>query len=234
MHLFQDTVEAMSTAAVEEEILAAWRKPIREMGFDSEMCGIWSSVRESKFKGEVIAMNYSDEWQTFYADKLAASDPILSYAARQPLPFAWRDVPVNTPAQKRFLEIAAEEEGLRFGFAAQLPAGVGRVGAVALASQHDCDVSHVLGNAYAITCAMYIAVQHMRSAKARNQFSLTPREVEILKWLKDGKSKSEIATINGVSASTIKTQTERLFTKLEVNEKTLAVTKALFYGLIDL
>ena len=39
--------------------------------------------------------------------------------------------------------------------------------------------------------------------RAHREMSLTDREVEILKWLKDGKSNSEISQITSLSMKTI-------------------------------
>lgn len=67
------------------------------------------------------------------------------------------------------------------------------------------------------------------TAKAPEQntedFSLTPREKEILSWLQQGKTNWEIGQILGASEKTIKNHMHNIFNKLGVNNRTQAVLK---------
>ena len=63
--------------------------------------------------------------------------------------------------------------------------------------------------------------------------SLSPREIEILKLIADGKSTSEVAEQLYLSVATIKTHLHRTYTKLEVNDRAAAVAEALRRGLIE-
>jgi DNA-binding CsgD family transcriptional regulator len=54
------------------------------------------------------------------------------------------------------------------------------------------------------------------------RFNLTRREHEVLRWIADGKSNGEIATILGVSISTAKTHVEHVLAKLGVENRTAA------------
>lgn len=62
---------------------------------------------------------------------------------------------------------------------------------------------------------------------------LTPREVEVLRWTMRGKDAAAIAAILGLSVHTIKFHAENAIRKLGVENKHVAVTKALEYGLLD-
>jgi len=53
--------------------------------------------------------------------------------------------------------------------------------------------------------------------------SLTPREREVLHWLRLGKSNDEIAIILGISPHTVKNHLEHVFQKLEVNNRYEAI-----------
>ena len=52
--------------------------------------------------------------------------------------------------------------------------------------------------------------------------NLTPRELEALHWIAEGKSNSEIAIILGISAGTAKLHVERILAKLGVENRTAA------------
>jgi DNA-binding CsgD family transcriptional regulator len=61
---------------------------------------------------------------------------------------------------------------------------------------------------------------------------LTPREIEILTLTAYGKTRSEIARILSIKATTVKEHMERTFLKLNVSNNTHASTVALALGLI--
>lgn len=56
---------------------------------------------------------------------------------------------------------------------------------------------------------------------------LTPREMEILYWLSQGKTNSEIALILSMSFRTVKKHLEHIYEKLGVENRTSAAMKAM-------
>ena len=61
---------------------------------------------------------------------------------------------------------------------------------------------------------------------------LTPRELEVLKWLAKGKSREETAIILGVGHETVKSHAKSILAKLEVQNTTGAVARAFELGLL--
>ena len=61
---------------------------------------------------------------------------------------------------------------------------------------------------------------------------LTPRECDVLRRVADGATNAEIGRELFVTEATVKTYLVRVFTKLDVTDRTAAVTKALALGLI--
>ena len=66
-----------------------------------------------------------------------------------------------------------------------------------------------------------------------NGARLTSRETEVLRWLTEGKSNPEIATILGVAAGTIKLHVEHILAKLGVDNRTAATVCARESGLLS-
>lgn len=62
--------------------------------------------------------------------------------------------------------------------------------------------------------------------------ALTSRENEVLAWICEGKSNSEIAAILNTSAHTVKNQTQAILFKLRVNTRAQAATEAMRQGLV--
>jgi DNA-binding NarL/FixJ family response regulator len=65
------------------------------------------------------------------------------------------------------------------------------------------------------------------------EFGLTRREMDVLRLLGQGYSNRSIAKALGLSEATVKTHVERVFRRLEVNDRTEAVVKALRLRIIE-
>jgi DNA-binding NarL/FixJ family response regulator len=63
---------------------------------------------------------------------------------------------------------------------------------------------------------------------------LTRRERDVLDWLAKGKTVSDVSELMQISKCTVRTYIQRSLRKLEVSNRTHAVTRALQFGLIDL
>jgi len=66
------------------------------------------------------------------------------------------------------------------------------------------------------------------------EMTLTNRELEILRWLKDGKSNSETSEIMGLSIKTIEYHVGNILKKLGAANRTTAVVIAIRRRLLDL
>ena len=64
--------------------------------------------------------------------------------------------------------------------------------------------------------------------------SLTPKETEVLKWVKQGESTWDISTILGISERTVKFHVGNIMQKLDATTRTHAVAIALERGLVDI
>ena len=69
-------------------------------------------------------------------------------------------------------------------------------------------------------------------ACAKRSCRLSPRELTVLQWMKDGKTNWEIARILGLSERTVRFHVGGIFEKLDVTSRTQAVARALGTGLI--
>ena len=63
---------------------------------------------------------------------------------------------------------------------------------------------------------------------------LTPREIEVLRLVADGKANKEIGALLSLTEVTVKSHVKNILGKLGVNDRTHAVTMALKRGIIDL
>jgi transcriptional regulator EpsA len=70
-------------------------------------------------------------------------------------------------------------------------------------------------------------------ASAPDQRLLTGREVEILRWVSEGKSNHQIGSTLRISPLTVKNHVQNILRKLAVQNRTQAVSKAINLRLID-
>lgn len=76
----------------------------------------------------------------------------------------------------------------------------------------------------------YEMVQHF--GEKRSDVDLSHRENEVLTWIARGKSTSDIATILGISVSSVDTYTRRIFEKMGVHDRVSAAMSGVVEGLI--
>lgn len=69
---------------------------------------------------------------------------------------------------------------------------------------------------------------------AKNCSPLSPKETEVLKWLRQGKSTWDMSVILGISERTVKFHVGNIMTKLDATTRTHAVAIALEQGLVDM
>jgi DNA-binding NarL/FixJ family response regulator len=67
-----------------------------------------------------------------------------------------------------------------------------------------------------------------------SRVGLSPREIDVLELIADGKRNKEIADVLGITQETVQTHIKRLFVKLNVNDRTAAVTVALSRGIVHI
>jgi DNA-binding NarL/FixJ family response regulator len=77
-----------------------------------------------------------------------------------------------------------------------------------------------------------IAATVMRQMQGQTADKLSDRELEVLRRVAKGKSNKEIASEMHISQATVKTHLIHIYRKLEVNDRTAAVTVALERGII--
>lgn len=74
----------------------------------------------------------------------------------------------------------------------------------------------------------------MRLAERVNYIDLSARELEVLRSIADGMSNKEIASALSITEVTVKLHVRSILSKLQVNDRTQAVTSALQRGILHL
>lgn len=181
---------------------------------------------------------FPEAWVCEYIESnLRVIDPIPELSKRLSRPFLWSEIEALgdlTEQEAAFMERRKKSdigEGLAlpvFG-----PKGRNAYFGVGFAKSAPAPNSKQI---FELQCAAQVA--HLRFCELieppRLRVDLSPRELEILRWMARGKSNGVIAEILGISRHTVDTMGRRLFDKLDVNDRTTAAIKGLGSGLIQI
>ncbi|MEX3316834.1 LuxR C-terminal-related transcriptional regulator [Sulfitobacter sp. PS-8MA] len=184
-------------------------------------------------------MSVSDEprWTAHILDRAALGvSPIENLARRRILPFYWSEVAELTRMTK------AEQSYLRRVLKAYPNDGLaiqvhGPQGAAAVVSLGFAAAAPRLSKVDIFTLHSAAQIAHLRYSVmmedgGAQDANLSPREIEVLEWIAAGKSNGVIAEILGISPHTVDTNVRRIFSKLEVNDRTTAAIRGLGTGIL--
>jgi LuxR family transcriptional regulator, quorum-sensing system regulator BjaR1 len=193
-------------------------------------------------------------------NRLLAVDACVARARRSNLPFTWNDVPIipyqgvrKSGAQKT-MEFAYDH-GYREGFVVpfHFSDSIGRVNSSLIVffwsdklrrfrfmiSRKKFDL-HIIMIYWAQRAVDIVGKEFRDGARfAGRGFAfegdeaLSDREREVLSWAARGKSALDTSEIMTLSEQTVKTHIRNAVNKLRANNKTHAVTKAIYLGMID-
>ncbi len=237
-----DFIDASNKAGSTESILALMQRAAGDLGFDRyAYCALTRHERYAAGENSApaVAHNFPASWIDYYFEHdYQTRDPVVLLAPAIERPFLWDSL--NGPyqlnrAQDRLMR-EADEAGLRDGVGVPLHGPRGNVCLVTFAAGDGhprpgaaLPRLEVLANQFH---AAYSAVG--RAGRARRSVVLSKRERECLQWVAAGKSSWDIGMILNISERTVNFHVRNALGKLDANTRTLAVVKAIRYGLIGL
>jgi len=177
------------------------------------------------------------QWHSQFLDveKLRES-PVEALARQQVMPIYWSDVARTarlTSAEGLYMKgLMRRYPNDGISLKVHGPGGDSAVVGLGFAAKQarlSPGALYKLLSAAQIAHLRYCALAESQSAR---DFGLSPREVEVLEWIATGKSNSVIAEILGISPHTVDTIVRRIFSKLDVNDRTTAAIRGLGAGLL--
>ncbi|MEM7236756.1 MAG: LuxR family transcriptional regulator [Pseudomonadota bacterium] len=188
-------------------------------------------------EARIIADGFPEDWVCHYIEqKLYLVDPIPKFAEQTSRPFLWSEIP---QMKKLLTEETAYLEELKSshigeGVAIQVFGPAMRNGYVGVGFGGR---NRALEPAQLLELQCVCQMAHLRyceqiSGTAERDELLSRREREILNWMARGKSNAVIADILDISAHTVDTHVRRIFSKLDVQDRTTAAIRGIGSGLI--
>ena len=234
-----DAIVAMERAHDIETLNGLVADRFSRLGFDT-FAGLqlMGPNRSAVTPALLFGANYAD-WQTHYVEHAyRTEDACIPLSLSRTESFFWSDVPsladVSPEAQIIFDEAA--EFKMRDGLLVPMHGPDGSVSAALLAGEF-VDAQDPVLRITAHTLALHFATTGRRilarqANVAPRRITLTPRQIECLCWVRDGKSSVEIGNILSLSTRTVEHYIHTACGRLGVTTRWQAVTEAIALGII--
>ncbi len=227
---------AINTFAAITTRYELWKVLVAEMNRNGVSMVAYHATGEDGRFDRLSHDGFPKDWVDRYQDEdLFKDDPFPDIASSMERPFYWHELPellTMTPGRKKFLTAMAETEvgdgiafylyGPRFQNAF-IGLGFGQE-RIMLTDARMFELQCLAQAAH----LRYCVLSKKRDAKA----PLTERELEVLEWIAVGKSNSVIAQIMAMSPHTVDSHVRRIFSKLDVTDRTTATLRGIGRGLI--
>jgi DNA-binding CsgD family transcriptional regulator len=227
-------VEALKKCASSQEVGAVFASTIAPYGFTMVSCG-GSRETPSGRLWDFFFNTWPPDWLLEYQKNDYVRHDMLPAVARlSATPFTWVELlrgREQTPKQIEFHN-RVRELGVIDGYTVPLHLPGGDVGLCVSVATHVIEDTEKrlalhLASLYAYhRCQALGGLTEASSVKA----PLSPRELECLKWVLDGKSDTDIGKILGISHTTVHFHVERVKKKLGVRTRTQAAAMVMTLG----
>ena len=228
-----DAVAAMHGAPDLEALDAVFHRFIRELGFEQYATLDVHDPRRSP-RVEVLRAYSLAAWGEHYqASGHAPHDAVLRRALRGSDPIFWSDVrsgPIAPEGALIFDE--ARAFGLREGFVTPIHNLDGSMSTVMLSGGDADPMCPDTRIAAHLGCLYYAARVRRDRRPAPAPARLSGRQLECLKWTREGKSAADIAQILGISRFTVQEHLAQACARLGVRTRVQALSQAYVLGLL--
>lgn len=206
------------------------------IAYDFATCLVCKKEKSGRIQSlDIVNVNYPSEWVELYVTRnYRQIDPILNENFQNFSLQYWADTYQKKPPPKTFLSLA-EDFGLDRGYTHGARNFTGEEGSLFSLSGRTIEHSERTVTILNVTIphlhqALCRAVKHVNT---RTVGSLSPREKEVLKWMKEGKSTWEISMILRLSERTVHFHAQNIMHKLDASSRAHAVAIAMEEGILD-
>jgi DNA-binding CsgD family transcriptional regulator len=235
---FEDFVERSQGAATAAELETIFRQLMRDEGFENSYMG---KVVDGRIRESYWVTFPEGHFENYLAEGWQDIDPILAFTARARRPFLWDEEASRMqfdPAQKALLD-ECKRVGVHSLVVSPIhePDGVCHVVGASRRHPDPPDPKRIptLQACFAQLWGRYATLTGVSAMTGHETVvALTQKELEVLKWIKDGKSNAEISEIMSLSPKTIEYHVGNILRKLGATNRTTAVVIALQRQLLAL
>ncbi|OPY69669.1 MAG: Regulatory protein SdiA [Syntrophorhabdaceae bacterium PtaU1.Bin034] len=240
-----EIIHASLSCATEEELIGLLTDIRQLFPHEFAVCTLIGSDNGIAIPCSVVNVSYPLEWCEFYMEKeFNKIDPIIKENWLTQTPQYWDDTYRKYHDAEPMIS-AARDFGLREGVTHGLTASDGMTSLFSFAARsmkHDPRIELILDHVIPHLHLAFDRISHPRKERRISSsgmqgsphMNLSSREMEILKWVKDGKTTWDISVIMSISKETVKFHMKNILRKLGAVSRTHAVAIAIEKGLLDI
>lgn len=203
--------------------------------FEFALCALSKASCNATDPCRIINVSYPSPWLGLYfSEHFDRVDPVM---AEHRLHFGlqyWPDSYEKHPEARQFI-IAASDYGLRTGYSCGMRAESGDASIFSFGGrsiERSSRTCHVLRR---IVPHLHRALVRVTGPLQETPYKkLSPREKEVLRWIKEGKTTSQISSALSISERTVKFHVRSILRKVHAATRAQAVAVSLKKGLIDI
>jgi DNA-binding CsgD family transcriptional regulator len=230
----EDFIGVSSKLTSASELLELFLKAVEAEGYQNAVFAKARDRRLSSIPWNHFPIGYADEYRNSEWDKI---DPIVQHIHTARHPFRWNDLCAHagiTDKQKVFLH-QCRELGVHSGVTIPLHGPGTEVDLISLSLRDEkADAVDKLGMLYAISAQYWLKFNEFNEPPPPKEMHLTAKELECLRWCKEGKTNWEIGEITSTSEKTVEFHLSNAIRKLGACNRITAVVIGIRCGLISL
>lgn len=234
---FEAFVEQSRRAATVPQLKAHFQRIMADEGYDNYFLGTVTT-------GQIVKAEWASfpegHFETYLAEGWDRVDPILALAARASGPFCWDRVAPGMRFSRPQMALLHECKRVGVHAISVVPFRNhdGSCEIIGISSRHAHAGDPARMPVLHAMCAqtLWRAGELCRNgmiAEAR-QAALTAKELEVLKWIKAGKSNTDISDILDLSVKTVEYHVSNILKKLGVSNRIGAVVVAMQHHILSL
>ena len=230
-----DTVAAMNAVRDLEELETVFHRFVRDLGFEQYATIDVHDPRRAP-RVEVLRAHSLQAWEAHYQSSgHAPNDAVIRRALSTSDPIFWTDVRDGEPLTPQAVRIFGEaaEFGLREGFVTPIHNLDGSISTVMLSGGDADPLCPDTRTAAHLACIYYAARVRKDRRPPQARAPLSARQLECLRWTRQGKSAADIAQILGLSRFTVQEHLAQACARLGVRTRVQALSQAYLLGLLN-
>jgi len=241
LRVIEDYAERISGAESISALHASCSEVLADLGIPTfALAHWWPPIAEHEL---VYMGTYPPAWLDRYKNQVyERCDPVIQLTAKAVGPFEWSSEGLRhqfgANSQVRQLMGEAMDFGIRSAVSMPLPSPDQGMGGIHMVIEPDggAALERFADIRVPVTVIASLASERLLNLIDRRRVvpDLSARQRECLSWAARGKSNWEISQILGISEDTARQHMKSAMRKLDAGSRTLAVVKAMTFGLVDL
>lgn len=228
----EEFIHLSSSMTDPDALLRLYLKTISDEGYQNAAFVTTRACRLASVQWTHLPTGYTENYTSCGWDKI---DPIIQLIASVRQPIHWQDIRERTPItprQRQFLD-ECQELGVHSGITIPLHGPGPDVDLISISLRDEKRIENAKFRfLYTLTSQYHLRLYELTDAPEVCYKPLTPREVECLRWCKEGKTNWEIGEIMMISEKTVEFHVSSLIKKLGASNRISAVIKGIYKGIV--